>query len=366
MDTANYFVIVPNHLPHLDFLDDWAAEFRMNRVQVIVVQDFGQLDKASFDDLPEYVHVYSRQRIAAALPTRGDSWIIPQRTSACRSFGHWAAWREWVNQGRDPDTIFLTLDNDCYPEGVNYWLSGHRQMLDSSVTLDWVNTMGEHHARGFPYGIRGASQVMLNHGLWSNVPDLDGASMLLKPDLRLDPVPRGASMKIPRWSFFPMCGMNLAWRPALTPALYFGLFGPDYGFDQYDDIWAGVLVKKVLDHLGYGVRSGYPSVEHRKQSNAFDNLVKQAPGLKFNELFWKIVADAELTTYPGHDEDRANVTGEQLEALVIATYRELIEALPNDWEACPRVPAAGPSRFYDMPWLTAFKEAALLWLDLFQ
>lgn len=312
-------VVVPNHLPHLNFLKEWGE---LKHVELIIVQDIG--------DKPEVppcfnATIYDHTDIEKDLGK--DAWIIPSRTSACRSYGYYKAWQS----GAD---IILTLDNDCYAERPNYWVDGHVEQLSKRVSLDWVNTVPKPYMRGFPYLIRDKSQVVLNHGLWSGVPDLDGATMLHNPDLRF--TPHLESQTIPRHNFFPMCGMNLAWRSELTPAMYFGLFGPDYGFDQYDDIWAGVLVKKVIDHLGYAVRSGYPSVEHRKQSNAFVNLQKQAPGMAMNEVFWQIVQDIELT-----------------EDTVIGAYRELITQLPDVVEHEP------------VGWTKKFKETSLIWLNLF-
>ncbi len=89
--------------------------------------------------------------------------------------------------------------------------------------------------------------------------------------------------------------------------------------------------------MGYAVRSGYPSVEHRKQSNVYTNLKKQAPGLEMNENFWKVVRDIQL-----------NSTG------IVESYRELIEKLPD-------VIQGEPSGY-----TKKFKEAALIWCNLFE
>jgi Reversibly glycosylated polypeptide len=311
-------VVIPNHLPHLDFLKEWKE---LKDVEIIVVQDVG--DKASPPPGFNKVTVVDHADIQRDL--KDAAWIIPTRTSACRSYGYYLAYRRGAN-------YILTLDTDCYPEEDTTWLKDHLWALNHPGTLDWVNTIEGPYARGFPYLIRDKSETWLNHGLWSNIPDLDGPTMLHEPDFRTDPAT--TSEVIPRWSFFPMCGMNLAWRAELTPAMYFGLFGPEYGFDQFDDIWAGVLVKRVLDHLGHAVRSGYPSVEHRKQSNAFVNLAKQAPGMAANEELWKYVRDASL---------RGDTVAE--------VYTCLIKQLPN--EILPK-------------WMPKFKEAALIWASLFQ
>ncbi len=320
----NVVLVVPNHLPHLDFLKEWEE---LKHVPIIVMQDIGKKPEPppGFD-----VTIYDHGDVAKDLGR--NSWIIPARSSACRSYGYYKAWQ------RRPDYI-LTLDNDCYPDGSAF-LAGHVANLKRKVTLDWVNTTGPVYMRGFPYQIREQSEVWLSHGLWSNVPDLDGATWLHNPDMRLDPAV--GSMVIPRHNFFPMCGMNLAWRADLTPAMYFGLFGPPYGFDQFDDIWAGVLAKKVLDHLGLAVVSGVPSVEHRKQSNVFVNLVKQAPGMAMNEWFWRVVQKIELHQKFGDIRD------------IPVIYEELISKLPDTIPEEPR------------GYTKKFKEAALLWIKLFQ
>ncbi len=319
---SDVIVVVPNHLPHLDFLQEWDE---LKQYELIVVQDIGKKPKipSGFN-----ITIYDHKDIEADL---GDSaWIIPSRTSACRSYGYYKAWQ------RKPQVI-ITLDNDCYAEKEipNYYVKGHIQALSTPATLDWVNTAGNLPMRGFPYLIRDKNHTWLNHGLWSNVPDLDAATWLHNLELRFKPT--HTSTVIPRYNFFPMCGMNLSWRVDLTPAMYFGLFGPDYGFDQYDDIWAGVLVKKVMDHLGVAARSGSPSVEHRKQSNVFVNLTKQAPGMAMNEHFWKVVQGITLT-----------------KDTVIDCYEELIQALPDVIQDEPE------------GWTKKFKEAALIWVSLFK
>jgi len=316
---SNVVLVVPNHLPHLDFLTEWREQLDC---PVIVVQDIGPKPVP-----PDGMDVVIVDHTDIAADLGEDAWIIPSQTSACRSYGYYLAWQ------RRPKFI-LTLDTDCFPDGSDL-LAGHAANLERSVTLGWVNSgPGELMFRGFPYEIRGASRVALSHGSWSQIPDLDAVTWLHHPHLRLPPA--NGTQIIPQWSFFPMCGMNLAWRSELTPAMYFGLFGPVYGFDQYDDIWAGVLVKRILDHLGWAAVSGYPSVQHRKQSSVFANLVKQAPGLAMNEQFWR-----EVQRIPLSGDD------------VTTCYHQLIEGLPD---AITDEPAG---------WTAKFKRAALAWVGLF-
>ena len=317
-----YAVVIPNHLPHLDFLKEWGE---LEDAQLIVVQDGPEAPEAP-EGAPPNIRVYTWDDIDADLGAH--SWIIPRKTSAVRSYGYLKAYEAGVD-------VILTLDNDCYPDG-SPWIQGHQRNLGAVAALDWVTSTPDiPYTRGFPYRIRDLSPVVLSHGLWSGVPDLDAATSLHMPDLRLDPA-RGVQV-VPRHSFFPVCGMNLAWRREITPALYFGIFGPEYGFDQYDDIWAGVLVKRVLDHLGLAAVTGAPSVEHRKQSDVFANIRKQAPGLEMNENFWIAVRHVPLTA-----------------TTVLDTYEELIVGLPDVIEGEPK------------GWTRLFKDAAQVWVGRFR
>lgn len=320
-------IVIPNHHDNLNFLREW-QQLRENNIEIIIMQDNNNKELVipyGFNNITIIDHDTVNEVLG------DNAWIIPTGTSACRSFGYYYAWL------RKPDTI-ITLDNDCFPDYDNY-VEMHNDNLGQLVSLDWwvaSNSTEELKARGYPYLIRDKSPVMLSHGLWSNVPDYDGGTMLHYPNVRFE---KETELRvIPRYNFFPMCGMNLAWDSRLTPAMYFGIFGKEYGFDQFDDIWAGVLVKKVLDHIGAGAVSGRPSVEHRKQSNAFINMQKQAPGMAMNEEFWKIVQDIKLES-----------TGS-----IADVYEELITKLPDSFESEPD------------GWTAMFKKAALIWVRLFK
>lgn len=314
-------VVIPNHLPTLDFLKEWEE---LKRCKIIVVQDIG--DKPEIPDGFD-VKIYDHKDIEKDLGK--NTWIIPSRTSACRSYGYYKAYQ----QG---DEFIATLDNDCFPETEDYWIDGHLQNLTKKVTLGWESSIPDSNlpTRGFPYKIRENSEVALSHGLWSNVPDFDGIDMLKQPNTRFN---RCFETKlIHQHNFFPLCGMNLAWKRDYTPLMYFGIFGPDWKIDQYDDIWAGLFSKKILDHLGKAVISGYPSVEHRKQSNAFINLEKQAPGLMLNEELWQMIDEVKLT------KDNP-----------IDCYKELLDKIQIN------------TKTNKTDYLLKYIEATKLWLNLF-
>ena len=132
-----------------------------------------------------------------------------------------------------------------------------------------------------------------------------------------------------------MCGMNVAFRPEVVPAFYFMLMGRDYAFDRFGDIWAGVFVKKICDHLGFSINSGDPPVDHQRASNVWANLRKEAPGLEINETLWSAI-------------DLTRLTG----ATFGACYRQLADSLPRE----------GAAREY----MTKLREAMIAWTRLFE
>lgn len=230
----------------------------------------------------------------------GDSWIIPRRSSAIKSYGFLKA----------KGDITWTLDDDCFPEPTFDWCNYVRS-IEAVMTYgynqhEWVNTLPAKDLmwpRGYPYEIRKVKPVKVWHGLWSNIPDLDGITALEYPDYRTEPS-LGVS-PVPHGKMFPMCGMNLAFSPEMLPAMYFQLQGHEIDdfsgsglkklpFDRFDDIWAGLFVKKILDHIGWLAVSGGPSIMHTKESDPQARVVKEAPGIAVHEELWRHVAQVNL------------------------------------------------------------------------
>ena len=215
-----------------------------------------------------------------------DAWIIPRRTDCIRSAGYLLAYRRNVD-------LIVTLDDDCFPTDSDF-LDAHWRRLQAGRVRGWVSTGLGTVPRGVPYfHAERDVQPVLNHGMWLTVPDYDAVTQL-----SLQRVPgtfEAVTQTIPIGTFFPMCGMNLAWLPIATPAMYFLLMGAEYDYDRFGDIWAGVIFKRIADHLGFAVNSGIPLIDHRRASNVWANLRKEARGLEINEELWKRIAGIVLT-----------------------------------------------------------------------
>lgn len=263
------------------FLRAWADEFR--NCTLLVVEDN---PTRTFDIRGENVTHYCHADIENELG--GDAWIIPRKTDCVRSFGYLKAWQ------KRPD-MMITLDDDCYPvDGTSGFIAAHWKRLNTvGVTSAWTSTLTGAAPRGMPYfNAHRSLPCVLNHGLWESVPDFDSPTQLL--DSRYPRSVSWADQTIPVGSYFPMCGMNVAVRPAAIPAFYFLQMGPGHEYDRFGDIWAGVIFKRIADHLGCCVHSGSPSIKHVRASDVWANLRKEAPGLELNEVLWQAVDKIRL------------------------------------------------------------------------
>lgn len=247
----------------------------------------------------------SRAEIEADLGPR--AWIISQGDSACRCFGFLKAVElgaEWI----------LNLDDDCLPAGVGGQRPETRDAQASSfLTSDLrppapicaahlaamqfplcQSPAGELRTRGLPYRNRGELRSLLNMGLWSGVPDVDGPQGLLQFDRPPYEPPAGSTLAHPA-ARYPLCGMNLFFHRSLLPALFFPLMGTGQPYKRFDDIWAGWIFQRVAQQCGIAWSFGEPHIFHSRASDPFKNLIAEAPGIELNERFWERINAIELT-----------------------------------------------------------------------
>jgi len=211
-----------------------------------------------------------------------DSWIISRRDSAIRSFGFLMAYRAGAE-------YIYTLDDDCaptYQNGMITFVDDHQDALNNNTR--WTESYQGQRTRGIPYKNKGSTNVVLNMGLWYGHPDLDAVQTLSGGEERWEHKDLPTRI-MPVGQYFPLCGMNMCFRRDVTPLMYFPLMGEGYEFRRFDDIWCGIIMKKVCDHLGSLVSCGTPYIIHEKASNPFVNLVKEAPGIAANETFWETI-----------------------------------------------------------------------------
>ncbi len=325
------------------FLSEWNVHFAKAKAHVLVVED--NPDKTFAINQKEYgfsVTHFSWNDIEKDLGN--NAWIIPRRSSAIKAYGFMKAYKM-------KSDVIISLDDDCYPLekyipklNKKNFIASHIDALYTDIQSEdaWFSTIkisGDIRPRGLPYKktqrkIR-SEKIILNHGLWANVPDFDGTTQI-----KFSKFPHITNYflqaLVPQNVYFPMCGMNIAWKRELTPALYFMLMGKNtqeksWGFDRFDDIWAGIFTKKICDHLGYRITSGAPTIWHDRASNPITNIKKERTGVVVNEKLWESVDSIVLT-----------------KTSVIECYKELAKKLPADTD-----------------YFRKLKKAMVIWADLF-
>ncbi|CAN1765609.1 Probable UDP-arabinopyranose mutase 5 [Linum perenne] len=168
----------------------------------------------------------------------------------------------------------------------------HVRNLATPATPFFFNTLydpyreGADFVRGYPFSLRSGVTCGLSCGLWLNLADMDAPTQALKPENRnsryVDLV-----MTVPARAMMPVSGINIAFNrevvgPALCPALKLAGEGK-VRWETMEDIWSGMCVKVVCDHLGLGVKSGLPYVWRNERGNAIESLKKEWEGVKLME-----------------------------------------------------------------------------------
>lgn len=187
---------------------------------------------------------------------------------------------KYISERMPQIKYIITLDDDETPIGDP--IQDHIDALNMKVPISWLSTATD-YMRGFPYGVRQEAQVMLSHGVWEGSYDWDAPSQLVKGDKKVE-FYKGV---IPKGIFFPMCGMNLAFRREAMPYIFFAPVGQYKGAERFDDIWAGLEIVKDFAKFNWGIVSGYAKVLHTRASNPFTSLAKEAVGILKNEEYWK-------------------------------------------------------------------------------
>ncbi len=321
------FIVIPT-VRSLEFLTAWGDEFQ--ECTILIVEDNPQRTiSPPRGARGKRILQYDWSSIEEDFGE--NAWIFPRKNAGIRSYGFWKAY----SMGAD---VIVTLDDDCFPADDGF-VQKHLDNLSARAPEAWFSTFphpGYLYTRGFPYGVRDKKLVVMSHGLWSNKLDLDAKTQKAHPNPNIAPYPP-IRQHVPVGYYFPMSSMNLAFVRDVVPLMYFPLMGEDargnkWGFDRYDDIWAGVFAKKILDHLGLGVVNGSPFVEHKKASNVQANLTKERRGMAANERLWKRVSSVELT-----------------QTTVAGCYNELAQTI----------------QFPTTRYFQKLKEAMVVWITLF-
>lgn len=267
-------------------MDTWLEQWKplQNHVRLIIVEDNPEKTLN-----PSWGEHYCWKDIDGDLGD--DSWIVPRRSAGIRVYGFLKALEQ--------ETEFIwNLDDDCLPDGDPVEiLEKHRENLKETQMFKWFFVDRNYNrTRGMPYeSITDNVTPVVSHGTWTHNPDYDALHQLankfeFEPDDAIVPV----------GTYFAFSGMNYAFKPSVTNLVYHAPYGEridgtKYPYSRFDDIWMGVIFKKIADRFGLYIRSGYPQVKHDRASDPFRNLQQEAFAMPSNEQFWKYIDAIDIS-----------------------------------------------------------------------
>lgn len=281
MDDEVDIVIGALHSDLMTFMNEWRPVF--SQFHLIIVKD---PDLSGEIQIPEgfNVDVYTRSDIDRVV---GSSTSILFSGYSCRYFGYLMSRKKYV----------ISIDDDCIPAKDNEGslvdiVAQHITNLITPATPFFFNTLydpyrkGADFVRGYPFSLREGVTCALSCGLWLNLADYDAPTQALKPELRNSRYV-DAVLTVPVRAMLPLSGINIAFDrelvgPALIPALKLAGEGK-FRWETMEDIWSGMCVKVISDHMGLGVKSGLPYVWRNERGNAIESLKKEWEGVKLME-----------------------------------------------------------------------------------
>lgn len=316
------YILVPsiNEVKSLHTLNTWEN----NNVKIIIIDEGNEwtrkrnrshLEKISYEHYgPKERKNWFKSRFGKAYKKYLN--VIPKKCHAETSFGLLVAYEEQAD-------IVIEVDDDVYFN--NNFVKEHAENIteENSVTVHakekWYNTLENLTLNvNFPVFPRGhphdphtrrelykwtekGTPCVLNMGLWLKNPDLSaltivehgglqGRCQIESKDLKRDKVIVGEG------TYFAVCSMNTSFKRRVIPAFY-QLYMNFMGIDRYDDIWSGIFLKKIADHLKENMCIGKPIGIHRKHSrNIFNDLRKELEGMIINEKLWRLVDEIDFSS----------------------------------------------------------------------
>jgi hypothetical protein len=342
-----------NRLTNLETIK---ADLTAHSSNVVVVDEGDEVIRAQnariLDGLP-YTFNGPKERLAWFKERFADhekyASVIPERCHAETSFGFLAA----LEQGAD---AIIEIDDDVYPCANGSFVRQHLENLSgtsqSSIVMSkcrWYNTLESLQIdatpriwpRGHPYSTKfrcsefvrtnGGGPAVLNVGLWAGDPDLDALTLVQLGGLDgKGPVQsrclRHNRTVVGTGTYFAVCSMNTAFKAEIVPSFY-QLYMKAYGIDRFDDIWSGIFLKKIADHLGDGVSLGGPLGLHNKRPrDVFRDLQAELEGMVINETLWQVVDSLDINgkDYRSCYESLTGELGSRLSVFPDKTHRDFL------------------------------------------
>ncbi|KAI4350147.1 hypothetical protein L6164_010656 [Bauhinia variegata] len=274
-------VIGALHSELKSFMNEWRPVFQ--RFHLIIIKDPDLKEELQ---IPEgfNLDVYTKSDIERVV---GSTTAVLFSGYSCRYFGYLISRKKYI----------VCVDDDCVPAkdptgNLVDVVGQHVVNLKTPATPFFFNTLydpfrkGADFVRGYPFSLRNGVDCALSCGLWLNLADFDAPTQALKPGQRNSRYV-DAVLTVPTRAMMPVSGINIAFDraaigSALVPALKLAGEGK-VRWETVEDIWSGMCVKVICDHLGLGVKTGLPYVWRAERGNAIESLKKEWDGVKLME-----------------------------------------------------------------------------------
>lgn len=192
-----------------------------------------------------------------------------------------------IKEGAD---MIIVLDDDCFPHDgmtIEEFIACHYEALNPQP-VEMFRVVTDPPSRGTPYFARSLTMpVAASMGFWTEIGDYDAPGQLVHGATRPMQFDRSAVFG----QYFPLCGMNLAFRASEWPWCQF------VNVERFDDIWQGFIWQRRAYADGKCFNLNGPLVRHSRQSNVWHNLRVEATNLERNETIWQRAATLPLTDY---------------------------------------------------------------------
>lgn len=186
--------------------------------------------------------------------------------------------------------VIIILDDDCYPhegQSLSQFMSAHEEALQPQE-VELFQAVTSPPSRGTPYFERSVVMpVAASMGFWSEIGDYDAPGQLVHGSRN----PMEFKQDTVYGRYFPLCGMNLAFKVDQWPWCRF------IDVPRFDDIWQGFLWQKRAYSEGKCFNLRGPLVRHSRQSNVWQNLKDEAQNLERNETIWKQIHAMPMDDY---------------------------------------------------------------------
>jgi hypothetical protein len=239
----------------------------------------------------------------------------------------------------------VTIDDDNWTTDDDY-LGGHalvgetRELATLGSSSGWFNSASlltteparPLYHRGFPTGLRGRSatvprarargRVVVNAGLWLDVPDADAMTHVDAPCSVTGFAPGfDGCAAVAHKTQMVFNSQNTAFHRDLLPAMFLMPMGGLCGslvVGRYDDIWMGIFVKQIADHLGDYVTVGRPLVRQiRNEHDLLADMLVELPAQRITNKLAQSLA-------------RVKLRGTDYAACYLELVEQLAAALPID------------------------------------